>query len=189
MGTCADYNKLVIKKDLIQDYRRNIKCKLELDCLEKEISRQIGNKAVGVIWLMHCIVWVKFEDGHFKFDDDYSDVIYWQELRVFNDDGEVQLVKDGDTMRGRCVLDKEGTVDWKEGYVDSIAPMWGSKNGYKDGFVYLEDKKRKINMKIPCDDGYSRYGLVTRSYIMTDGESGLSGYVDYRYLAIKGMEV
>ena len=44
-------------------------------------------------------------------------------------------------------------------------------------------------MMIPSDDkGKKFYGLTTRNYIDSDKATGLSGYVDYRFVALESAQ-
>ena len=81
------------------------------------------------------------------------------------------------------ISDAEGEGDF---YVDSFARLWGENSAEADGWITLRDAPRKLSMEIPCDDGGKKfYGLTTRNYIDSDAATGLSGYVDYRFVAIE----
>ncbi len=87
----------------------------------------------------------------------------WLECRIFNRGAELHLKRDGNIFNGRLISDAEG-----------------------DGWITLRDAPRKLSMEIPCDDGGKKfYGLTTRNYIDSDAATGLSGYVDYRFVAIE----
>lgn len=188
MAEKMEYNELLIKKDVIPEIKA-VSAKADRQDISSMVKEAIGDKATVVIWLMNKIVWTSFENGNIDLDEEID---YWQEMRAFNDHGEVQLVRSGSGFFGRIIIDREGSADWKQGYVDSISPIWGEKDKtrYENGRVYLEDVLRKLRLDIPVSDGSaSTYGLVTRSYIFTDDTTGLSGYGDYRFLDVKGMEV
>ena len=184
----TNYNKLAIKRDIVSDIKSVSKLTTVSE-IEKTMQDAGVDKATVVIWLMNRIVWTTYVSGHIELDDEASVIDYWQEMRAFNEQGELHLLRSGAYFYGRIVKDKEETADWAHGYVDSISPIWGENTGYENGKVHLEDADRKLNLEIPVSDGNAvKYGLVTRSYIHTDEETGLTGYGDYRYLAIEGME-
>lgn len=188
MEVNTHYNKLSIKRDIIPEITP-VASLQDIAHTEQELGKLLGNKATVVIWLMNRIVWTTYADGRIELDDEASVIDYWQEMRAFNEQGELHLLRSGAYFSGRIVKDKEETADWAHGYVDSISPIWGENTGYANGKVHLEDADRKLNLEIPVSDGNAvKYGLVTRSYIHTDEETGLTGYGDYRYLAIEGME-
>ena len=188
MTVNTHYNKLEIKRDLVAESAA-VKSLCSLEDVEEVFSSVLGSEGTVVIWMMNRIIWTRFENGHIKLDEEATEVDYWQEVRGFNRSGEVHLVRIGEALSGRSIIDKESSGSWKEGYVDTIAPLWGDNSGFSDGAVHLVDKDRKLKLDIPCLDGKAdNYGLVTRSYIQADETTGLSGYVDYRYLAVEGME-
>lgn len=188
MTVNTHYNKLEIKRDLMPEVTA-VNSLRTLDDIERVFSSVLGNEGIVVIWMMNRIFWTRFENGHIKLEEDGSEVDYWQEVRGFNGTGEIHLVRAGGSLFGRSVIDKESSGSWKEGYIDIIAPLWGDNAGFADGVVHLVDEDRRLKLDIPCADGSAtHYGLVTRSYIKADETTGLSGYVDYRYLAIEGME-
>lgn len=188
MTVNTHYNKLEIKRDFVPEVTA-VNSLRTLGEIEETFSSVLEKEGIVVIWLMNRIIWTRFENGHIKLEEDESEVDYWQEVRGFNGLGEIHLVRFGETLSGRSVIDKESSGSWKEGYVDIIAPLWGDNAGFVDGVVHLVDEDRKLTLDIPCADGsVANYGLVTRSYIKADETTGLSGYVDYRYLAVEGME-
>ncbi|MCR5176851.1 MAG: hypothetical protein K6C05_08370 [Anaerovibrio sp.] len=189
MAINTKYNELIIKRDIIPEITSVSSLSSVME-VENTLNNFIGDKAIVVIWLMDRIIWTTCTNGHIELDDKASVIDYWQEMRAFNEKGEVHLVRMGDEFSGRCIVDTEASEDWKQGYVDSISPIWGENSGYEGGRVHLEDTDRKLMMDIPVRDGSAKsYGLVTRSYIQTDLTAGLSGYGDYRFLAVEAMEV
>ena len=154
--------------------------------LEKILQGKISS-GIFVAWQIQNIVWGKFDGEKLllkenrlpNFDD-------WLECRIFNKEEEIHLKRSGNNFSGRYIRDEKGTDNF---YVDSFARLWGEKNSAADGWVTLKDAPRKLSMEIPCDDGTKRfYGLLTRNYIDSDKETGLSGYVDYRFVAIESAQ-
>ena len=88
----------------------------------------------------------------------------------------------GDKFIGRYVRDELGTGNF---YVDSFARLFGENVSSENGWIKLEDELRKISMTIPVDGDEKFYGLLTRNYIGSDAATGLSGYDDYRFVAIE----
>jgi len=80
-------------------------------------------------------------------------------------------------------VDDDGDDDF---YVDSFSRLWGERTNSAGDWITLTDKPRKISMTLPCTfDDKKFYGLTTRNYIGSDEATGLSGYVDYRFVAIE----
>ena len=152
-----------------------------VDCSPTEfekILREKFQRAIFVAWQIQSVVWGKF-DGE-KLSANVDD---WLECRIFNDSAELHLKRTGENFSGRYLRDEAGTGNF---YVDSFARFWGEFDSAAEGFITLLDKPRKIAMEIPCDDaGKKFYGLTTRNYIGSDDATGLSGYVDYRFVAIE----
>ncbi len=108
------------------------------------------------------------------------------ECRIFNRAEELHLKRDGNNFSGRYVRDELGEGNF---YVDSFARLWGENSSEDDGWITLLDAQRKISMTIPSDDkGKKFYGLTTRNYIDSDKATGLSGYVDYRFVALESAQ-
>ena len=146
--------------------------------------REKFSDGIFVAWQIQNIVWGKFDgekiwlkdNRRLNFDD-------WLECRIFNPRAELHLKRVGQNLIGRYVCDSEGE---KIFYVDSFSRLWGKCSATADSWITLLDKPRKISMEIPCADGGKNfYGLMTRNYIGSDEATGLSGYVDYRFVAIE----
>lgn len=149
--------------------------------LEEKLRGKISD-GIFVAWQIQSIIWGKFDGEKFASTEPF-DVDDWLECRIFNTDEEIHLKRSGEKFVGRYVQDAEGTGNF---YVDSFARFWGEDISTKDGLIKLEDAPRKISMTIPCNDGgKKRYGLTTRNYIGSDDATGLSGYVDYRFVVIE----
>ena len=156
-----------------------------VECSSAELEETLRKKfsqGIFVAWQIQRIVWGTFdgkklllkENSSPNFDD-------WLEFRLFNESEEIHLKRSGELFFGRYIRDEEGTGKF---YADSFARLWGEKSTAADGWIKLEDKPRKISMELPCEDGGKKfYGLLTRNYIGSDKETGLSGYVDYRFVA------
>lgn len=163
------------------------KISAQIECSPQELEKILQEKispAIFVAWQIQSIVWGKFDGEKLllkenlapNFDD-------WLECRIFNRYEEIHLKRNGEIFSGRYISDAEGNEDF---YVDSFARLWGENSSEADGWIKLEDKPRKLSMEIPCDDGGKKfYGLTTRNYIDSDAATGLSGYVDYRFVALE----
>ena len=154
------------------------------DELEKFLREKFSD-GIFVAWQIQSIVWGKF-DGEKLFLKDNQQINFddWLECRIFNRRGELHLKRFEKDFVGRYVCDDEGE---KIFYVDSFSRFWGNnRTATADGWITLRDEPRKIFMEIPCNDCKKKfYGLLTRNYIGSDEETGLSGYVDYRFVAIE----
>ena len=148
--------------------------------------REKFSDGIFVAWQIQSVVWGKFDGEKLLLKDErrpsFDD---WLECRIFNRREELHLKRNGQNFVGRYACDAEGE---KIFYVDSFARLWGERdeNFSEDGWIALRDKPRKIFMEIPCSDcGKKYYGLTTRNYIGSDFDTGLSGYVDYRFVALE----
>ena len=73
----------------------------------------------------------------------------------------------------------------QQSYVDSISPLWGETSGEAPaGYARLKDEDRQLELVVPVSEQGSRYGLVTRNYIMASPLTYQAGYGDYRYVSI-----
>ena len=155
-----------------------------MQCLADNLS---GNATV-VIWQMQKVVFGTWQNGILALTDTIdTEPVYWLELRAFNDNEEIHLIREAECFDGRLRRDVPGTGSQ---CVDSASPLWGERTAVFDNCAVLEDRARKIKMEIPVKDTTGKkYGLVIRSYIEEDRETGLSGYYDYRYMAVEVLEV
>lgn len=165
-----------------------INCKISLSELEKILQEKFQNsQAVFVAWQIQNIIWGKYDGGKIFLSENISpDVEFFLECRIFNENEELHLKKIDGEFRGRYVRDEVGMGNF---FADSFSRLWGEKISAENNFVNLLDAERKIFMKIPCDETNAKYyGLLTRNYIDSDEKTGLSGYVDYRFVSIESAE-
>lgn len=151
--------------------------------------RKLGlQSAYVVLWQVNAIRWGKWEQGAFAFTDDKSaNVNLWLELRIFNAQSELHLVRQGAKLTGRFRTDGEGK---DAEYVDSLSRFWGEKKSAKNGWLKLEDADRKLSQTVPQPQQNARfYGLVTRNYLGINEKTAQAGYQDYRYVAIAPADV
>ena len=163
------------------------KISAQIKCSPQELEKLLQEKfssAIFVAWQVQNVVWGKFDGEKLLLKDDLApNFDDWLECRIFNRGKELHLKRDGNIFSGRLISDAEGEGDF---YVDSFARLWGENSAEADGWITLRDAPRKLYMEIPCDDGGKKfYGLTTRNYIDSDAATGLSGYVDYRFVAIE----
>ncbi|MBQ6976371.1 MAG: hypothetical protein IJS81_07635 [Selenomonadaceae bacterium] len=155
-------------------------CEISLNELEKILQNKFKNsRAIFVAWQVQSIIWGTYDGEKLS----SSEIKHWLECRIFNDAEELHLKKLNNKFVGRYVNDVEGVGNF---YVDSFARFWGEKISAANGYIKLLDRSRKLYMEIPCAENNSKwYGLLTRNYIDSDESTGLSGYVDYRFVAIE----
>ena len=170
-------NKLQLRE--CQKFSEPIKCSEQE--LEKILREKISDGII-IAWQVQNIIWGKFDGEKFLYKDTAPNFADWLELRLFNRGEEIHLKRDGNNFIGRYVRDELGEGNF---YVDSFARLWGENVSSADGWITLLDAPRKISMTIPCDGDKKYYGLTTRNYIDSDAATGLSGYVDYRFVALE----
>lgn len=160
-----------------------VTCEISSSGVENLIKENFKNpRADFVAWQIQNIFWGKF-DGEKLFSTAEVTPQFWLECRIFNDAEEIHLKRVENKLRGRYVTEINGAGDF---YADSFSRFWGENKGAANGFVKLLDRQRKLFMEIPCENINAQwYGLLTRNYISSDEKTGLSGYTDYRFVAIK----
>ncbi len=158
-------------------------CSLGKEELEGLLRETMSDDAIAVLWQMQSIVWGKWQEGQLSLaPGEEIAPEYWQELRIFNETEEIWLRRNGAAFAGR--YRKDVGEDGPDAYVDSFSRFWGEQKNASEGYVTLVDSSRKLRLMIPAEDGSLRYGLQTRNYVGSDEETGLSGYVDYRFVHI-----
>ena len=165
----------------------NVRCENSLSEVEKIISEKFQqSNGIFVAWQIQNIVFGKLENFKLKLKNDLPKVENFLECRIFNEVEELHLKNFSSEFRGRYVRDEIGDENF---FADSFSRFWGKFQNSEKGFVKLIDSERKLCLEIPTDLSAEYYGLLTRNYIGSDKETGLSGYVDYRFLKIEGADV
>ena len=168
-----------------------VNCGCTLSDVEKILAEKFkDSRAVFIAWQNQSVVWGTYEGGKLYLRDKTSPKPEnWLECRIFNAAEEIHLKRSENIFSGRYIRDVEGTGKF---YVDSFARLWGGcdkKFSAADGYINLLDRGRKLYMEIPCEkSGAQYYGLLTRNYIDSDEDTGLSGYTDCRFVAIEPAE-
>ena len=146
---------------------------------------------IAVVWLEYAIEIVEADARLQKLLQENE--AYWQEIRVFNQLGELHLERAGESAGGRFRLDSKAAANGMhpQEYVDSVARLWGrAAHSEADGRICLADEDRKLSLAIPaCGQKSEYYGLVTRNYIGENPVTHQAGYVDYRYVAICSADI
>ena len=164
---------------------------------DKNLSEYLAEKAQGsykVVW--QAVNELKF--GYYNNNDKFifADEItpsekYVMQIRLFNNDEEILLQKDGGKYNVRIIKDsinRQTDEDEMVKVVDDASTLFGERTDSRINtkmFVRLVEKGRKISLTIPTEDTAKYYALVTRSYITFDTETGQAGYGYYRYLDIR----
>lgn len=109
---------------------------------------------------------------------------YLLELHVFNGEQELLVRKTNGMLKVRNIVDSTTENDnEKIDCVDDCSKIFGCPVEFRDGFVTLVEAERKFSLMVPAYKQADCF-LVTRSYIVSDEATGLSGYGYYRYLDI-----
>ena len=169
-------------KDGTCQRREDLSCCLKTEDIIKEIADAFTGAASVVLWQMDAVRWGRWQSGQLTMaDGEPLEAVYLQEIRVFDEQEELHLVRQGNRFSGRLVQDGAGEAC---SYVDSLARLWGERTAAADGFVQLQDKARKLLLTVPCTEEAACYGLVTRNYIGYAEKTGQAGYTDYRFVKI-----
>lgn len=164
----------------------------------QEFLRQNTKQVYKVV--LHAVNEIKFgyynldDNKQFVFpDDDSIEEKYIIELRLFNENEEIYLLKDNEEncYKARIIKDNlnenEDNVQ-KITTIDDASTLFGKEiedNSISSNFVKLKESGRKISLVVPSKDKATYYALVTRSYIIFDEKTGQAGIGYYRYLDIR----
>ena len=161
-------------------------CEISLDSIKNLVSEKFQNsRAVFVAWQIQNIFFGKYDGAKLSARAEITPEL-WLECRIFNETAELHLKRIENKFIGRYISEVKGTGNF---YADSFSRFWGEKINAADGYIKLLDRQRKLYMEIPCAENNSKwYGLLTRNYIESDEKTGLSGYSDYRFVAIEPAE-
>lgn len=158
----------------------------ETQPLTTVIQAYIKADASLIVWQRQQILWGRWDGKAFIFaKKDSLDEAQILEIRIFNEREELRLCRRHGAYEGRYVCDGEGLV---QSHVDTLSRLWGHKTAHDGDFVTLKDDERFLSMTVPSREKADYYGLVTRSYIESDGETGQAGYTDYRFVRIEPAE-
>lgn len=182
-------NPLKIKTDRVSVVQER---RIETDdaaAVEKALAENMKADANIVVWQIDRIIWGRWRAGHIELaPKETLQPGLWQEVRVFNEDEELHLRREGKGFHGRYRKDTPTTEEGTP-YVDSFSRFWGESDGTSaGGYVTLVDGQRKLRLVVPAEGGVNRYGLQTRNYVGSDEKTGLSGYIDYRFVHIASAE-
>ena len=146
-------------------------------------------------WLLaHCyagVVWGKYQEDEWllstKITPDLSPALTWSsflQVRVFGENGELLLWRDGDQLRARKVIvHKEGKE--YEGYLEDQW-LWGTRAEKKviDGFTWLTDGAQGLQHVVPIEvpqtdfatdrSNYRPVRLRVMNYLRANESSGLA---------------
>ena len=159
-----------------------------IDDLNETIKKYIQNAGNVIIWSYAYVKWGKWDGTRATLSQGEANPRDILELRVFNREEELRLVSENGNFTGRHIADGAGEMCC---HVDSFARLWGERDMQVDipeGYVRLADHERKLEMDVPFEgitENVKYLGLETRNYVVSDKETGLSGYGDYRYVAIE----
>lgn len=165
-------------------------CKKEsVTTLADALAHLPAGKYKAVVYLDNEMRMGYFSDGEFLFADgkNFSEC-YLQQLRMFNEDVELWVMKRDEDLAVRLIEDNVKGSSIKT--VDSKSVLFGERVDVElpEGFVQLTERGRKISMAIPVEELATRYTLTTRSYITYDKETGQAGYGYYRWVRLAPLE-
>lgn len=164
-----------------------VNCKISAVEIEKILAEKFKQSdGIFVAWKIQNVIFGKMKNYQLTLKNGLPEVENFLECRIFNEVEELHLKNISGEFRGRYVRDEIGEENF---FADSFARFWGKFTSSENGFVKLIDGERKLCLEIPTDVQAEYYGLLTRNYIDSDDETGLSGYVDYRFLKIEGADV
>lgn len=151
-----------------------------------------GERYKVIAYCMNELLFGYYKNGSFTFSRETIDKKYLSrylmQMRIFNENEELLLQRDGAEFRARYIADAaiERNGYAKTECVDSSSPLFGKPDGEnsRQGFVQLKEGGRKMRMTIPAEKGSSVYLLKTRSYIVYDDKTGQAGYGFWRFVSI-----
>lgn len=164
---------------------KNIAIPATMAAMQTELQELNFQAGYVVLWQIDAIRWGKWESGQLYFPETDPQDSLLLEVRVFNENEELHLLKQGESFRGRFRNDSEGEA---AEYVDSASRFWGRRTQTQacaGGYIRLVDSDRKLQMLIPAVGTEAEYyALETRSYVGINEHTAQAGYVDYRFKAI-----
>ena len=142
------------------------------------------NAAAVFAWQIHTAGWGKWDGKNFQMAAGKDICLdYLQEIRVFDQEAELHLTRNGDKFAGRYLRDGGGEKELM--YVDAFARLFGDIEGSHSGFTRLKDSSRQLEYLVPLEMAEGHVGLLTRNYIDEVGDMGQLSYVDYRFMALE----
>lgn len=163
---------------------------VDVVAVAKEQMKQDG---LVITWSVHEVKWGYYKQGQFQFSDGTTevDLVYLQDMRIFNDVEELRLTVQHGEIVYRYINDEAGEPVT---YVDSSSRMIGETDAGRtqlnpvQGFTSLVDTGRKLSQIIPMSTTKQYCYLTTRNYIgYLDNHQ--ASYIDYRYVKIVDKEV
>ncbi len=90
------------------------------EALLKVFADDMPEPAVLAVWSAASVCWAQWDgkEMHFAGEKPEASLVY--ELRLFNRDKEIHLVRRGNRFTGRCIIDGEGNP----------LPMWTASPGF-----------------------------------------------------------
>ena len=184
--TKKDFMKPLVIEEFSCQREAGIVAARSLEDIRTTLRSYMKKDACLVAWQLHRIVWGRWQEGGIRLADGSDlDALLLEEMRVFNEDEELRLVKKRGKLVGRYVCDAPGSG---QEAVDSAAKLWGERTAAADGWATLTDSGRGFRMVVPAEEEAKAYALVTRSYIGYDPQTHQAGYDDIRYKAIVPLE-
>lgn len=161
---------------------------LDYNQLSDQISKYIDGNGWVVAYLDYKVLVGRFENRLFSFfRGEIFEPKFMQKIRVFNDERELFIWRQGHDYKARLRVDGEGE---KEECVEARQIIWGTEILCKeDGWTVITEKRgTEIALPLPDlevgEENNRRAVLVTRNYI--DYKNGcLAGYVDCRMVRLE----
>ena len=161
---------------------------LSYNQLSDQIGKYIDGNGWVVVYLDYKVLVGRYEDRRLSFfRGEVFDLKFLQKIRVFNDERELFIWRQGYDYKARLRVDDEGE---KEECVEVRQIIWGTGIFCKeDGWTVITEK-RGTEIALPLsglevgEENNKRAVLVTRNYI--DYKNGcLAGYVDCRMVRLE----
>lgn len=155
----------------------------DVQSLCDEAAKHI-ERGIVILWQLHAVTWGRFANEQITLAGGVEvNPLYITELRVFDENAELYLLRSGDEFTGRWRID--GTGEEVQYYIDSFSPLWGTREENVTGsYAVLADRERGLRMEVPVEEEAEQYGLLTRGYIVADENTGQAGYDDHRFVKI-----
>lgn len=153
--------------------------------LEDGLKLLQGGRHLAAAHFVNCVRFAYYENGSFRFANSSEiEEKYLQQLRVFNEQEELYLQRQGDKYYLQYINDELGEKSMV--CVDSSSQFFGKRvqAELSRGFVQLWEPGRKIRLVLPASKEAETYQLITRSYVQYDAKTGQAGYSCYRWVAV-----
>lgn len=159
----------------------------EISDIKKTSCEYFSSDGFAVAYLSYGVFVGKYKEGDFEFFKELdlnSEAKHILKLRVFNEEKELYIWRNGDVLKGRVRIDSGGIPT---AVVDASQVLWGRKKEKigKGWTKVFEERGTELVLpfqNIDLNGREKRIFLRSRNYINFHPPSYLASYVDCRFM-------